>query len=159
PHALERPSSAAPAQMQTFTGDRGTARIYHGARCNGSAPPDVQPVRARAPARRPTAPATRGSGGHSNCVLRFLVARSTPRPKMRIAKPLVAASFAVLSTFAVFAVDVAVRDPVAEAKGAGGWLGVAMEASKGKPGVLVTHVIRTSPAEKAGLKLGDRIVK
>ena len=92
-------------------------------------------------------------------VLRFFVARSTPRPTMRISKPLLAASLAVVTALATFAADVALRDPVAEAKGTGGWLGVAMEASKGKPGVLVTHVIRTSPAEKAGLKLGDRIVK
>ena len=40
-----------------------------------------------------------------------------------------------------------------------GWLGIAMEAAKGKPGVSVTHVIRTSPADKAGVLAGDRIVK
>jgi len=66
---------------------------------------------------------------------------------------------AVLALVGTVALDVAVRDPVAEAKSSGGWLGVAMETSKGKAGVLVTHVIRTSPAEKAGLKNGDRIVK
>jgi thiol-disulfide isomerase/thioredoxin len=44
-------------------------------------------------------------------------------------------------------------------KSAAGWLGVAMEPSKGKPGVLVTHVVRTSPADKAGVLAGDRIVK
>jgi thiol-disulfide isomerase/thioredoxin len=67
-------------------------------------------------------------------------------------------SLAVATTFASFAADVALRDPTAEAKGSAGWLGVAMETSKGKPGVLVTHVIHTSPAEKAGLLMGDRIV-
>jgi thiol-disulfide isomerase/thioredoxin len=39
-----------------------------------------------------------------------------------------------------------------------GWLGVSMDA--GAPeGVLVKHVVRASPAEKAGLKQGDRIVR
>lgn len=40
-----------------------------------------------------------------------------------------------------------------------GWLGIGMEASKGKPGVVVTHVVHSSPAEKVGLVSGDRIVK
>ncbi len=39
-----------------------------------------------------------------------------------------------------------------------GWLGVAMEPG-GKSGVGVRHVVRSSPAEKAGVKEGDRIVK
>ena len=44
--------------------------------------------------------------------------------------------------------------------GAPGWLGVAMEPGGGTPaGVGVRHVVRTSPAEKAGVKEGDRIVK
>lgn len=76
--------------------------------------------------------------------------------------PTKTAAFVLLALVALagtLVVDVAVRDSIAEAKPAGGWLGVAMETSKGKPGVLVTHVIRTSPAEKAGLKSGDRIVK
>jgi len=50
-----------------------------------------------------------------------------------------------------------------------GWLGVAMEtaASSGGPagaapspaGVRVTHVIRTSPADKAGIRTGDQLVR
>jgi len=44
-------------------------------------------------------------------------------------------------------------------KTAAGWLGIAMEASKGSPGVMVMHVVRTSPADKGGMLDGDRIVK
>jgi peroxiredoxin len=39
-----------------------------------------------------------------------------------------------------------------------GWLGVAMDPG-GPQGVAVRHVVRTSPAEKGGVKEGDRIVK
>lgn len=83
-----------------------------------------------------------------------------PRPTF-VAVSLVATSLAtsLATVLATFAADIALREPIAEAKSGGGWLGVAMETSKGKPGVVVTHVIRTSPAEKAGLKDGDRIVK
>lgn len=56
-------------------------------------------------------------------------------------------------------IDVTEHEAKAQLAKAPGWLGIAMEPSKGKPGVLVTHVIRTSPAEKAGLLAGDRIVK
>lgn len=51
------------------------------------------------------------------------------------------------------------REARAQVPATPGWLGVAMQPSKGAPGVLVTHVIRTSPAAKAGLVDGDRIVK
>lgn len=40
-----------------------------------------------------------------------------------------------------------------------GWLGIAMEKSKGAPGVVVGHVIKHSPAASAGLLDGDRLVK
>jgi thiol-disulfide isomerase/thioredoxin len=39
------------------------------------------------------------------------------------------------------------------------WLGVAMDADASAPGVSVGHVIRGSPAEKAGVREGDRIVR
>lgn len=39
------------------------------------------------------------------------------------------------------------------------WLGVAMGKDDGRPGVAVTHVVRGSPAAKAGLRVGDRILK
>ena len=51
------------------------------------------------------------------------------------------------------------REASAQAQSAPGWLGIAMEKSKGPPGVVVTHVIKGSPALKAGLLDGDRIVK
>lgn len=40
-----------------------------------------------------------------------------------------------------------------------GWLGVAMEKPKALPGVIVTRVIRGSPAANKGLRVQDRIVK
>jgi thiol-disulfide isomerase/thioredoxin len=39
------------------------------------------------------------------------------------------------------------------------WLGVAMEADDGASGVRVGHVVRGSPADKAGLHEGDRLVR
>ena len=39
------------------------------------------------------------------------------------------------------------------------WLGVAMDGDTSAPGVSVGHVIRGSPAEKAGVREGDRIVR
>jgi thiol-disulfide isomerase/thioredoxin len=39
------------------------------------------------------------------------------------------------------------------------WLGVAMEADATAPGVRVSHVIRSSPAERAGVHEGDRILR
>ncbi len=39
------------------------------------------------------------------------------------------------------------------------WLGVAMDADEGGQGVRVGHVIRGSPADKAGLREGDRILR
>lgn len=50
-------------------------------------------------------------------------------------------------------------DALAQQQAPPGWLGIAMEKSKGPPGVTVTHVIKGSPALKAGLLDGDRIVK
>lgn len=39
------------------------------------------------------------------------------------------------------------------------WLGVAMDADEPGQGVRVGHVVRGSPAEKAGLREGDRILR
>jgi thiol-disulfide isomerase/thioredoxin len=39
------------------------------------------------------------------------------------------------------------------------WLGVAMDADEPGQGVRIGHVIRGSPAEKAGLREGDRILR
>ncbi len=44
------------------------------------------------------------------------------------------------------------------ASAAPGWLGVAMDTGSAD-GVAVKHVVRSSPAEKAGLKAADRIVR
>jgi peroxiredoxin len=49
----------------------------------------------------------------------------------------------------------AVASPIARADDAPAWLGVAMEARSGV--VVVMHVISGSPADKAGIKVGDKI--
>ncbi len=51
--------------------------------------------------------------------------------------------------------SVAVASPVALADDGPAWLGVAMEAHSGV--VVVMHVISGSPADKAGIKIGDKI--
>jgi peroxiredoxin len=53
----------------------------------------------------------------------------------------------------------AAADPApVQAQGAPGWLGVSMDGG-GPDGVTIQHLIRSSPADKAGLKEGDRIVR
>jgi thiol-disulfide isomerase/thioredoxin len=39
-----------------------------------------------------------------------------------------------------------------------GWLGISMETTSSGEGVRILHVVRGSPAEKAGLKVGDEIL-
>ena len=39
------------------------------------------------------------------------------------------------------------------------WLGIAMDADTATSGVRVSHVVRRSPAEQAGLQTGDRILR
>ncbi|MEO7096471.1 MAG: PDZ domain-containing protein, partial [Polyangiales bacterium] len=81
-----------------------------------------------------------------------------PRPSSRFLAALVA--LPVLAMVAVAPPGSTTRDANAQTKPkSGGWLGIMMEAAKGKPGVLVTHVIHSSPAEKGGFLAGDRIVK
>lgn len=50
-------------------------------------------------------------------------------------------------------------DAAAQALDARPWLGIAMEVDPTAPGVRVGHVVRGSPADKAGLHEGDRIVR
>jgi cytochrome c biogenesis protein CcmG/thiol:disulfide interchange protein DsbE len=78
----------------------------------------------------------------------------------RFASRTLAALFALPLLGVVSLSGEATREAHAQTKPkSGGWLGIMMEASKGKPGVLVTHVIHNSPAEKGGFLAGDRIVK
>src|SRR5262245_57948325 len=39
------------------------------------------------------------------------------------------------------------------------WLGVSMDGERGTDIVRVRHVVRTSPADKAGVRTGDRIMR
>lgn len=73
---------------------------------------------------------------------------------LRLRSPLLA-----LSLLVGLPVAAVVNDAHAQVGGAPGWLGIAMEKSKGPPGVVVTHVIKSSPAMKGGVLDGDRIVK
>ncbi len=50
-------------------------------------------------------------------------------------------------------------DAAAQATDARPWLGVAMDPDEPGQGVRVGHVVRGSPAEKAGLREGDRILR
>ncbi|MCL2448163.1 MAG: redoxin family protein [Polyangiaceae bacterium] len=51
-------------------------------------------------------------------------------------------------------------DAVAQVAGARPWLGVAMDSdADGPTGVRINHVIRGSPGDRAGLRVGDRIVR
>lgn len=73
---------------------------------------------------------------------------------------LFAAAFATFGAGLATLLAADVHEAAAQPKPAPpGWLGIAMEKSKGAPGVVVSHVIRHSPAAKAGLLDGDRIVK
>ena len=88
---------------------------------------------------------------------RRLAAATFPRT---ILPPRGAALLAALTVVAVALTGTSPEDAFAQTKPKmGGWLGVMMEASKGKSGVMVTHVIHNSPAEKGGFLAGDRIVK
>ncbi len=51
------------------------------------------------------------------------------------------------------------REASAESAFARPWLGVAMDSDSPGPGVRVGHVVRRSPADLAGLRQGDRIVR
>jgi thiol-disulfide isomerase/thioredoxin len=50
-------------------------------------------------------------------------------------------------------------DAAAQSIDARPWLGVAMEGDTQAPGVLVGHVVHGSPADKGGLREGDRITR
>src|SRR5690348_16474696 len=39
------------------------------------------------------------------------------------------------------------------------WIGVSMDSASANEGVLVRHVVRGSPADKAGLRGGDSLVR
>jgi thiol-disulfide isomerase/thioredoxin len=50
-------------------------------------------------------------------------------------------------------------DAAAQSPGGRPWLGVSMDTDTRAPGVRVGHVVRGSPAEKAGVHEGDRLVR
>lgn len=50
-------------------------------------------------------------------------------------------------------------DASAQAPGSRPWLGIAMEADPQATGVRVGHVVRGSPADKAGLREGDHVLR
>lgn len=63
----------------------------------------------------------------------------------------------LLASVFAFVGFVAAASPLAHAEGEPAWLGVAMEAKSGI--VVVTHVVAGSPAEKAGIRIGDKIAR
>jgi thiol-disulfide isomerase/thioredoxin len=72
-------------------------------------------------------------------------------------------AWSLAGLFAVVAVAPALsfsQDARAQQVDARPWLGVAMDAADGQsPGIRIGHVVRTSPADKAGIRDGDRIVR
>lgn len=85
----------------------------------------------------------------ARCVLAFEQVMPRPLGTLVLAVALCAGSLAVHD----------VGDASAQVAAGPGWLGIAMEKSKGPAGVVVTHVVKSSPALKAGLLEGDRLVK
>src|SRR5579863_8079413 len=68
--------------------------------------------------------------------------------------PMALPALAVASASALVSSDAA-----AQAQDRRPWLGIAMEPDPRAPGVRVTHVFRGSPADRAGFREGDRIVR
>ncbi len=68
------------------------------------------------------------------------------------------AVLALIATAAPTAVLVP-RDVLAQPTTARPWLGIMMDADGATPGVRVSHVVRRSPADQAGISEGDRIVR
>lgn len=81
---------------------------------------------------------------------------SSPAPRQRWSRLL----FAMLSCVGALGFALLVpADAAAQLVEARPWLGVAMDTDEPGQGVRVGHVIRGSPAEKAGLREGDRILR
>ena len=60
---------------------------------------------------------------------------------------------------AVFVTVILPADASAQATDARAWLGIAMEPDAQAAGVLIGHVVRGSPANKAGLREGDHVLR
>jgi thiol-disulfide isomerase/thioredoxin len=69
------------------------------------------------------------------------------------------AVLAVVIAAAATAVPLLVPADASAQSAAHGWLGVSMDSDSGGPGVRVGHIVRTSPADKVGLREGDRILR
>jgi len=65
------------------------------------------------------------------------------------------------SVFGAAALGTLVAPPeaTAQAMGARPWLGIAMDVDPQSAGVRVGHVVRGSPADKAGIREGDRVLR
>jgi thiol-disulfide isomerase/thioredoxin len=66
---------------------------------------------------------------------------------------------AILALFAFLLCGSLSGNASAEAPLGRPWLGIAMESELASGGVRVTHVTRGSPAERAGIREGDRVVR
>jgi thiol-disulfide isomerase/thioredoxin len=70
-----------------------------------------------------------------------------------------AAIAAMVTASALGASTLVATDASAQATFGRPWLGVAMDAESPGPGVRVGHVVRRSPADLAGIRPGDRLVR
>jgi len=69
-------------------------------------------------------------------------------------------SFVLVSVLAVGLGSIAgPREASAQGIDARPWLGIAMDSQASGPGVRLGHVVRGSPADRSGLREGDRIVR
>lgn len=74
-------------------------------------------------------------------------------------RPLGIAFAALLAVAAACPALLVPADASAQGDTAHPWLGVAMDSDASAPGVRVGHVVRGSPADKAGVREGDRILR
>jgi thiol-disulfide isomerase/thioredoxin len=72
---------------------------------------------------------------------------------------LLGGSLATIVASASLAASLVTTDARAQGVDARPWLGVVLDQDTSAPGVAVGHVIRGSPAEKAGVREGDRLVR
>ena len=68
-------------------------------------------------------------------------------------------TLAALATLAGTGSMFIASDASAQLPAARPWLGIAMEPDPQVPGVRLGHVVRGSPADKAGLREGDHVLR
>jgi thiol-disulfide isomerase/thioredoxin len=81
-----------------------------------------------------------------------MVSRHRPLPKLVLGALIAASGLLLQPATRVAGAAEGQRDPSTP-----GWLGISMEMTRSGEGVRILHVVRGSPAEKAGLQVGDEV--